>query len=149
MNYHTLRLNRDKLLVDTLKEWGVMDTEQITLLLFPSKRVANRRLAKLLDLKRIKRSTYTLPYCYYVDLPSDLLDRLQRNWVRLWVIKKLHSWEKLEHWDYQSYIIRNTVKNTVTEYTLADKPMKFLDDKVVVVCESLVSKIKEELKCVK
>jgi hypothetical protein len=151
MNYHQQGLNRDKLLIDILRDWGALDADQIVLAVpFPSKRVANRRLAKLLDLKRIKRSTYTLPYAYYIDLPTDLIDRLNRNWIRLWVIKNLHSWERLEYWDYQTYRIRNTVKNTVQEYTLTDKPLKLLDDKVVIVEESLINKIKEELKpCVR
>jgi hypothetical protein len=127
-----------------------MDTDQIVLAVpFPSKRVAQRRLNKLLDLKLIKRSTYTLPYCYYIDQPTDLLDRLNRNWVRLWVTNKLHNWEKLEYWDYTTYRIRNTVKNTVKEYSLTTKPLGFLDDNVVIVDEELIIKIKEELKCVK
>jgi hypothetical protein len=147
-NYHQTGLTRDRLLLDILKSWGAMDTDQIVLAVpFPSKRVAQRRLQKLLDLKLIKRSTYTLPYCYYIEQPQDLIDRLNRNWVRLRVMTKLHNWEKLEFWDYSTYRIRNTVKNTVKEYSLTTKPLGFLDDNVVIVCDDLIIKIKEELKC--
>jgi hypothetical protein len=104
----------------------------------------------LLDLKLIKRSTYTLPFCYYIEPVTDFIDRLNRNWVRLWVIRNLRAWESLVYWDYASYRIRDAANNKVIEYTLTDKPLKFLDDKVVIVESDFVDKIKEELrKCVK
>lgn len=54
------------------------------------------------------------------------------------------------YWDYQIYRIRDAAKDKVVEYTLTDKPLKILDDKVVIVSSDFINQIKEELKkCVK
>lgn len=112
MNNHQLGCRRDRLLIDTLQEWGTMDTEQIRIMFFPSLRVAQRRLQRLKDKGKVKRIREMLetPYCYYIKQYS--YERMAINWVRLWLSKQLKSWEKINEFDYDNNICR--VINTVT-----------------------------------
>jgi hypothetical protein len=133
MNNQQLGAARDRLTIDTLTAWGVMDTDQLQILLFPSYRVAQRRLSKLVEQKRIKRCTQTVPYSYHVDFKGDVLTRINQNWVRLWLMKTLKSGFKIVDFDYKTYTVYNEWKK---------------ETKVELVPEYR-EKMKEEVKCVK
>lgn len=73
-----------------------MDTDQITRLFFHSqkqgRRIAQRRLAKLVESNRLKRDRLSLymPYYYYLDKKPKLVDHtLATNWAYVWAKGKL------------------------------------------------------------
>lgn len=112
MNNHQKGYRRDRLVLETIAEWGVMDTEQIRLLHFPSARVAQRRLRVLADRGRLKRcrEATEAPYAYFTGKYDA--GRLALNWVRLWLTRRLKNWEVLESFDYGASTA--TILNTVT-----------------------------------
>jgi len=59
-----------------LTEWGVLDTEQLHYLLFPSIRVAQRRLTALYSQGKIKRNKQASPYFYYMVDHKNPLQRI-------------------------------------------------------------------------
>ena len=120
MNQHQLGVRRDNLVIECLQDWGTMDTEQIRLRFFRSVRVAQRRLqimAKKGKLKRCREAIET-PYSYYLKRYEP--ERIALNWVRIWMIRRLKSWEILESFDYGTItaIVRNTVAGTVKTYNV-------------------------------
>lgn len=136
MNNQQKGAKRDMLTEETLQEWGVMDVTQLQILLFPSCRVAQRRLARLVKEKRIKRCKHTVPYSYYIDdKPKNIIRRLEENWIRLWITKSRHAGERIVKYDYQTYIAVNMLTGTVKEYLIVD------------IKTPSVETIKEGLKC--
>ena len=97
-----------------------MDTEQLQTLFYPSARVAQRRLKALTDKGKIKRfrESVELPYMYSIGKPDIV--RLVVNWLRIWILKRLKSWEVLEEFDYQSgtCTIRNAVAGNIRTITV-------------------------------
>ena len=128
-------MRRDSETVQTIADWGVLDTEQVNILLFPSYRVAQRRLQRLTEAKRIKRCDYTMPYSYYYEKPENIVRRLQDNWVRLWITKQLRSWEHIISYDYKTFIVKNTITGSVKETCLFDIEIPGIE------------KIREDLRC--
>jgi hypothetical protein len=60
-------------------------------------------------------------YCYYInEKPGMIKHLIATNWVRLWHLKKIASWEKLHLWSYeQDYKILRcdgfaAIKNTMS-----------------------------------
>lgn len=107
---HQKGYRRDRAVLDTIAEWGTMDTEQLRLMFFPSARVAQRRLQILTGRGKLKRAREATeqPYAYFTKRYDQTI--LALNWARLWLLKRLKSWEVLESFDYCGYaIIRNTV----------------------------------------
>ena len=89
----------------------------------------------MVEQKRIKRIDQTMPYSYYVDKKPDVIKRLNDNWIRLWIVKNLKSWEKMIVYDYKTYSVKNTATGIVKEYCLFDVKVPSIE------------KIQEELKC--
>ena len=135
MTNHQLCMKRDSMTVQTITDWGVLDTEQVKILLYPSYRVAQRRLQRLAEAKRIKRCDFTMPYSYYVDKPDNIVKRLQENWVRIWIIKGLRSWEQMVSYDYKTFTVKNTATGIVREMCVFD------------IAVPSIEKIREELRC--
>lgn len=111
MNNHQKGYRRDRLVLDLIAEWGTLDTEQLRLLCYPSARVAQRRLRILTAKGKLKRAREALeqPYAYYVKKYDPVI--LALNWARLYLMKRLKSWEALEGFDYAGGA---TIRNTVT-----------------------------------
>lgn len=112
---------RDEKLIHTLDVWGVLTTEQIELLFFPSKRMAQRRLSILAKAKKIHRwrDVSELEYCYYTNKINNMQHRIGVNWVHMWLKKRLKSWESMNviyETDYGSIIpdMIVEIKNSVT-----------------------------------
>ncbi len=99
--------------------------------------MAQRRLSKLVEQKRIKRCVQTVPYSYYVLPQDNIITRINENWVRLWITHHLKSWERIDKWDYKTYIVVNNVTKAIKEYLISDINTPSID------------KIREEFKCVK
>jgi hypothetical protein len=107
LNCRKKGLERDKLIIDNIGYYEVLNTEQIYSLLFtPGKygQVKTReRLRKLVELKRIIRGRVDLnqPAYYYISKKPALLDHmLQLNWGYIYLWSKTKSWEvfnKLEN----------------------------------------------------
>lgn len=116
MNNHQKGYRRDRFVLETIAEWGTMDTEQLRLLCYPSARVAQRRLRILTDRGKLRRTREATeqPYAYHVGRYDP--GRLALNWARLWLLRRLKSWEVLESFDYAGVA---TVRNTVTGATRA------------------------------
>lgn len=104
MNNHQKSYYRDRQIQQVLTEWGCLDIFQIAILFFPSLNTAQKRMNKLTAAKRVKRTRENLgqPYCYYIDRkPEQLEHRLGVNWIRLWLMKRLKSWEQIYCWNYE------------------------------------------------
>lgn len=120
MNNHQKGYRRDRSVIETLAEWGTMSTDQLQALFYPSARVAQRRLKILTAKGKIKRyhEVIGLPYIYSLSKPDNV--RLSLNWLRIWLTKRLKSWEVIETFDYEANacIVRNTVQNTIKTYNV-------------------------------
>lgn len=148
INFRRQCYQRDSRLIDILKEWGVLDTEQIKLLLFPSIRVAQRRLSKLAQQNKIKRSTQITPYFYYIDANKNPLQRIAVNWARLWLIGKIKSWERTTfNYDTNTCTVINTVTGTTKEYYITDQKFKLPgDNNVININDDFISNAREVLR---
>lgn len=169
MNSQQLGVRRDKLVLEMLADWGTMDTSQIHMKVFPKVhvRVAQRRLqimAKKGKLKRF-REAIEIPYSYYLKRYEP--ERIALNWVRIWLLKRLKSWEIMESFDYgaNSCTIRNTIKNTVRTVNVFYNVQRkiWIDGEAIIVYDTdqqrqeaakrikgillTVEEIREELKC--
>jgi hypothetical protein len=123
MTNHTKGYRRDNAIIKQLEEWQVLDTDQIQHLYFPSLRMAQKRLQRLVELKKLHRARdYSgQAYYYYLEAkPGQACHRVGLNWVRLWLERELKSWEQLSTWQYEPNhkTVRPdgfmAVKNTVT-----------------------------------
>jgi hypothetical protein len=109
---HQKGYRRDRLVLETIQEWGVMDTEQIRLMFYPSARVAQRRLRVLTNKGRLKRTREVTEQSYAYFIKRFDHDRITLNWARIWLTKRLESWEVLESFCYDSNTA--TIRNTFT-----------------------------------
>lgn len=120
MTNHQKGYRRDRQVLETIAEWGTLDTEQLYLLFYPSLRVARRRLLILTSKGKLKRirEAIELPYSYFIKKCDAT--RIAINWLRIWLMKRLKSWEVLEAFDYESStaIVRNFVGNSVKTYVV-------------------------------
>jgi hypothetical protein len=137
MNSHQKCHYRDRLIVDTLTEWGTMNTEQIRILFFPSERSAQKRLQRLVEKRRIHRYRDALiPYMYFVRKYV----RLVLNWARIWIMQRLKSWEVIDSFNYEANIctIRNTVQNTTKAINVLYNATKktWLSGEVIVIYDT-------------
>lgn len=126
MNQRQKGFYRDKLIVETIADYTVLDTAQVYSLFFQrikhGKRKAQERLLKLYRNGKVLRTkTAYSPYYYYLDEKPGMIEhRLAVNWVRIWLQQRLKSWEKMYYWGYeQDYKILRAdgfvaIKNTVT-----------------------------------
>ena len=134
MNNTKLGYYRDKQIIRELEEHKVLNTYQIACLVFDGKsslRKAQQRLKKLSDKKKIKRIRLALdePYIYYLhNATGQFKHLLAVNWVYVWVVKNLLSWQQLWCWEYEPgynsirpdafYGIRNIATQEITFYFL-------------------------------
>lgn len=120
MNNHQKGYRRDRTVIEALKEWGTLDTEQLRILFYPSVRVAQRRLKILVGKGKIRRfrESVELPYIYCIGKADTV--RLTLNWLRIWLLRRLKSWEVIEEFDYSTNTcsIRNTIAGSVRTYTI-------------------------------
>lgn len=129
MNQVQRGCDRDRRIVAVVEEWGCLTADQVAALVFAgpnARRLARGRLKRLADkgdLARV-RPSLDLGYCYYVGKKPGRLEHLVAvNWVRLWLGRRLASWEAAERWDYEPdlgvvrpdglFAARNTVRGTL------------------------------------
>lgn len=124
MNNHVKGFRRDKAILAALGEWGVLDTDQLQMMFFPSLRMTQKRLQRLIEQGKIKRyrDCTGQPYFYYLERkPGQPEHKIGLNWIRLWIERSLKSWEALSTWQYEPNYksIRPdalaAVRNSVTE----------------------------------
>lgn len=139
---------RDSRLKELLIEWGILDTDQIRLLLYKSERVTRRHLTRLYREGIIKRSTQTVPYSYFVDKQKEPLKRLGTNWARLWLRHRRKSWERLE-FDYltNTAILTNTATGAVKELHLVEKEFRLPGDSIIVLSDESINRMRSEVLC--
>jgi len=119
--------HRDREIIRAVETHRALDANQIARLFFNDlkygKRKAQDRLAKMAENKLLKRCRYAIneSYVYYLDKKSGQIEHLvATNWVYVWMLGKLQTWETLYHWSYEVDlgIIRPDalcgIKNTVT-----------------------------------
>lgn len=130
MNNRLKGYYRDNLILQAVEEWGVMDTKIITALFFDnmknykcSLRKAQERMSKIFGKGKVKRWSYDYlkEYIYSLEEKSGRGEhKLMLNWIRLWQIKSLKSWEKLHCFQYEDdYAFMRSdafvaIKNTMT-----------------------------------
>jgi DNA-binding Lrp family transcriptional regulator len=95
---------RDKNLFRLLESQGALSTEQIQLLLFRDNvpHTARRRLKKLTDTGRIRRTRISIdePYYYYADKkPGQFEHVLGVSWIYVWIMSTLTNMERLHCFD--------------------------------------------------
>ncbi len=105
---HVKCYHRDNAISQAVERHGVLNAEQVESMFFNGlscgKRIAQRRLKRLHDTKRLKRGrmTFDQPYYYYLGkAPGQVEHRLGVNWVYIWIIKQLKSWEILHSLEYE------------------------------------------------
>ncbi len=122
--------HRDRLMVHQIEKLKALTTDQVVSLFFESsesgKRKAQARLLKIYQKKQVKRCRYSLnsPFCYYVGRKHGRLEHLlELNWVYVWLVRHLKSWELLEHF-YHEYPLKILqpdalagIANTITKRT--------------------------------
>lgn len=149
-NFRRQCYQRNSRLIEVLSEWGALDTQQITLLLFPSSRVAQRRLKALTEKGRIQRNTQTLPYFYYVEKQTNPIERIAVNWARLWLERQCKSWERISM-DYQVGIctVTNIITGATREIRIAENGFKLPSDHVLTITDDLINQWRGKLLCEK
>jgi hypothetical protein len=150
MNYRRQCYQRNNHLLETLSEWGVLNTEQLRILIYPSARVAQRRLASLTQDGVIKRNTQIAPYFYYLNYTGEPMQRIGVNWCRLWLDHRRKSWERTVM-DYSSgiYTVVNTVTGASKEYRITDTVFHLPGDNIFPLTDDLINKYRRDLLCVK
>lgn len=116
MNHHQQCYRRDRLVLETVAQWGTMDTEMLRILFYPSARVAQRRLGILTEKGKIKRTRDTIGQSYFYYLKHCDYFRFTINWARIWISKKLcRSWEVFESFDYETNTatLRNVAQDSI------------------------------------
>ncbi|GAB6178961.1 hypothetical protein JCM14036_02800 [Desulfotomaculum defluvii] len=121
--------HRDRRILQQIEKLKALTTDQIFALNFEGEngqRKARERLLKLYQRKQVKRCRYSLndPYCYYVGRKHGRLEHLlDLNWVYVWLVKKLKSWDVLEHF-YHEFPLKILqpdalagITNTITKKT--------------------------------
>jgi hypothetical protein len=101
-------LRRDREIIDTVEQCKALDTMQIASLLFcdikTGSRKAQERLQKLHEAKRLKRCRLSVnePYAYYLGRQHGRIEHLIGvNWVRVWLISTLKTWERFVTFEYE------------------------------------------------
>ncbi|MCL5289781.1 MAG: replication-relaxation family protein [Firmicutes bacterium] len=119
---------RDRNICSLIEARQALDTEQVRVIVFPGmkcgRRKAQERLKALHDRGRLNRwrPGPESPYIYYVGKKHGRIEHLVAlNWVYVWMVKSVKSWEEITRWDYeQDYgilqadafcMVRNTVTN--------------------------------------
>ncbi|MPN03888.1 hypothetical protein SDC9_151123 [bioreactor metagenome] len=170
MTNHQKGYRRDRQVIETITEWGTMDTEQLTLMFYPSIQVARRRLRIMSNKGKLNRfrDAVEMPYSYYIKQYSQT--RIALNWIRLWLkMKHCRSWEVIESFDYETNtaVTRNTVGNSAKTYTVLYNVNRktWIGENVIIIYDTeqqkreafkrikgillTIDDIKEGLKCVK
>lgn len=120
---------RDSAVLSTLEQWGVMSASQIQTLHFTgfkshdvAKRKTEDRLQKLATRGKLIRWRGEKEYRYSVEeRPAQAEHKILVNWVRIWLVRQLKSWERLHCFAYeQDYGVLRcdafaAVKNAVTK----------------------------------
>ncbi len=99
---------RDKRIEEAIERHGVLDTDQVWYLYFrhlkTGQMMAQRRLRRLYDDKKVKRAREScdLPYYYYTGRKSGQLEhRLGVNWVYVWLVVAGKKWDTLHSFEYE------------------------------------------------
>lgn len=134
MSNHQKGYSRDREIVADVEACGLLDTEQIRLMRFRGlkygRRIAQKRLLSLHKRGRLNRSRLSIEhrFYYYIGKQGRQIEhRLGVNWVRVWLIRKLKSWETLHSFDYeQDYGVLRcdgfaAIKNSANK----ERPFKF------------------------
>lgn len=108
MGNHLKGCHRDKQILRAIEKNICLNTEQISALFFPGiknpQRMAQKRLLSLYKNKRVKRGrdSFAEPCYYFLDKKPGQLDHLLNiNWVYVWLLKKMQSWEELSNFDLE------------------------------------------------
>lgn len=101
---HRYGARRDRQIIETIIDRGPLDIFLLSAMFFPSLKMAQKRLQRLAETGKVKRTRETLghPYTYYSGQRSAQLEhRLGVNYIRLWIEQRLKSWEQIEVWQYE------------------------------------------------
>lgn len=107
MSNHTKGYCRDNAILSVLKEWHVLNSEQLKLLFFKnvSLRMAQKRLSRLTAMGKVQRQRDYMcqPYYYYLEQSlGQISHRIGVNWIRMWLLQGINSWgDTLYHWQYE------------------------------------------------
>lgn len=131
MNNHKKGCQRDRAILYAIEKHGALDTDQISVLFFEGKnrrRLAQRRMQKLHEQKKVKRNRASLsePFYYYTGNKSGRMEHLiSLNWFFVYSTKiNIKQWEQLQWFEYeQDYkVLRSDallgIKNNVTGKSL-------------------------------
>lgn len=108
---HKKGLDRDKSILLAIEDYGVLDAEQVRLLLFNqgfkddtvARRKTQERLLALYRKKKVYRWRGDDPmFVYSLDAKTRFSEhRVDLNWVRLWFDVTKKSWEVIHCWQYE------------------------------------------------
>lgn len=144
MSNHKKGSLRDSAIVEAVERHRCLDAEQIELLFFQGlrygKQMAQRRLKRLVELKRLKRGRHSFdqPYHYFIQRPGQVEHVLAVNWAYVWITQRLKKWEQWHCFqpevDFKMLrtdalaAVKNTVKGDMRIYFVeADLSNNFFD----------------------
>ena len=94
---------RDSIVLASIEEFGVLNTDQIYVLHFSNIKhgivKARQRLRKLYTTKKVRRGREDIAEpCYYYTgrKPSSVSHIVNRNWGIIYLLNKIRGWEKLQ-----------------------------------------------------
>ena len=131
---HASGSRRDRLIREAVERHGVLDTDMVQLMFFrgmsTGRRGAQHRLKILCDKGYLRRAreSFDQPFYYFVGKMSGQLEhRLGVNWVYLWLLLSLKSWETLHCFDYEiDYkVLRADAFAAVKNKVNKERPFKF------------------------
>ncbi len=124
--------HRDNAILAIIERLKCLDAEQVELLFFrelaQGQRVAQRRLKRLTELKRVKRGRFDVshPYHYYMNKPGQVEHALAVGWAYVWISLTCKRWEQVHCFyletDYGTLradalaAVKNTVTGTMRVY---------------------------------
>lgn len=112
-NFHKYARERDERILAALDSWQCLDTFQLALMFFPSRRMARKRLQDLHKKKAVKRVRLEAdqPNVYY--LKEFDVKVVEINWARLYLERKRAMGDKPIGFDYKTLTL--TYENPLTK----------------------------------
>lgn len=107
---------RDFDIIETLKDWKIMNTYQLKVKFFPSLRMTRKRMNILVKRKKVKqcREALDLPNNYYIDKYVDAEFYVKRNWLRIWLERQKAWGDSIINFEYDPIhaVIQNHIAKT-------------------------------------
>jgi len=149
MNNFRYARQRDNAILAALENYQCLDTYQLAILFFPSRKMARKRMLELYKRKKVKRARIDIdqPNIYYLDKLDEHIAMI--NWARLYLERKCAWGDTPISFDYKAMTI--TYENPLTKKSrqtkiITGKQLNF-GGSTFPVDEQKIENMREELLC--